>query len=108
MGIFSKSKKEQIKSNDFAYSEKIEFLKLESVSDEQLLDIADHIKQDTPYIINFEFQDIDDINKSIAFLSGVCYALGGEVIQIKEKILVFGSQKVYEDGSIHTFIADFN
>lgn len=73
-----------------------------------MLQIADQMKQHVPYIINFEGLDIDDINKAIAFLSGITYALNGEVVIIKEKILMFGDQDSFEDGSLKTFLQELN
>jgi len=108
MGIFSKQKKNTPLATETKYAENIKFLKLDTVSDEQLLVIADQIKDNVPLVINFDLKDIDDINKSIAFLSGVCYALDGEVISMDEKILLFGLPIVFEDGSVHSFLKTYN
>jgi cell division inhibitor SepF len=107
MGIFGKKKVEE-QLNPVIASDQIVFLELENSSDEKLLSIADQMKKHVPYIINFESLDIDDINKAIAFLSGITYALDGEVIIIKEKILMFGDQSSFEDGSLKTFLKELN
>ena len=107
MGLFGK-KKEEEKVNQPLSSDQIVFEELDNSSDEKLLHIADQMKQHVPYIINFEGLDIDDINKAIAFLSGITYALNGEVVIIKEKILMFGDQYSFEDGSLKTFLQELN
>lgn len=107
MGIFNKKKEEQVTPSVRA-SDIIEFQELDNASDEQLLAIADGLKKHIPYIINFEKLDIDDINKAIAFLSGLVYALNGEVTIIKEKILLFGDEISFEDGSLKTFLEELN
>lgn len=107
MGIFGKKKVEEQHKESIA-SDNIEFLELDDSTDETLLNIADRMKQSIPYIINFERLDIDDVNKSIAFLSGVTYALDGEVIMIKEKIFMFGDNDSFSDGTLKTFLQELN
>lgn len=101
-------RKKEEKVNQPISSDQIVFEELGNSSDERLLQIADQMKQHVPYIINFEGLDIDDINKAIAFLSGITYALNGEVVIIKEKILMFGDQDSFEDGSLKTFLQELN
>lgn len=108
MGLFNKKKESEQQVNQVLSSDQIVFVSLDNSSDETLLKIADQMKVHIPYIINFEGLDIDDINKSIAFLSGITYALDGEVVIIKEKILMFGDLKSYEDGSLKTFVQELN
>ncbi len=107
MGIFSKkNKQEPIESKQA--SERIEFLLLDSISDDKLLELADKLKAHIPLTINFNFEHVDDINKSIAFLSGVTYALEGEVMVVEKKIFMFASYHALEDGSLKEFIKDLN
>jgi cell division inhibitor SepF len=108
MGLFNKKKTLEKQVHQTISSDQIVFLSLDNSSDETLLKIADQMKEHIPYIINFEGLDIDDINKSIAFLSGITYALNGEVVIIKEKILMFGDELSYEDGSLKTFVQELN
>lgn len=107
MGLFSKKTKQESIETKKA-SERIEFLLLDDISDEKLLELADKLKQHTPLTINFNFENIDDINKSIAFLSGVSYALDGEVMIVEKKIFMFASFHALEDGSLKEFIKDLN
>jgi FtsZ-interacting cell division protein YlmF len=104
MGLFNKKKQEDTAKKETSSYEHIIFLKLNEVSDEKLLSIADNIILNKPCVINFEFDDIDEINKAIAFLSGVCYVLEGEVVVQQRKILVFGSKIAFEDGSVKNFL----
>jgi cell division inhibitor SepF len=108
MGLFRRSKKKtkqdapseevQIKS------EQIAFEKIKTDSDEHLNELAEQIMNDTPLIINFELLSIDQANKVIAFLSGVCFAIDGVIVHIREKIFMFAAADVYEDGSMEVFL----
>jgi FtsZ-interacting cell division protein YlmF len=104
MGLFNKKKTdEQVKIEKTSY-DSIVFLKLNEITDEKLLMIADDIILNKPCVINFEFDNIDEINKAIAFLSGICYVLEGEAIVQQRKILVFGSKLAFEDGTVKDFL----
>jgi FtsZ-interacting cell division protein YlmF len=104
MGLFNKKKTdEQVKIEKTSY-DNIVFLKLNEITDEKLLMIADDIILNKPCVINFEFDNIDEINKAIAFLSGICYVLEGEAIVQQRKILVFGSKLAFEDGTVKDFL----
>jgi FtsZ-interacting cell division protein YlmF len=104
MGLFNKKKTdEKVKSEKTSF-DNIVFLKLNEISDEKLLMIADDIILNKPCVINFEIDNIDEINKAIAFLSGICYVLEGEAIVQQRKILVFGSKLAFEDGTVKDFL----
>jgi cell division inhibitor SepF len=107
MGLFRKKQKEVIQEKE-ASANRIQFHKLDHAFDEKLIELADILKKDIPIVINFESLEIDDINKCIAFLSGVSYAISGEVIPVQEKILLFGSDISFEDGSVKTFLKELN
>lgn len=85
-------------------TENIVFHDLIDASDEILTKLATHIINEEPVIANLESLDIDSANKAIAFLSGVVYAVDGEISNIREKIFLFGHKEVYEDGSMKRFI----
>lgn len=107
MGLFRKKQKPMDAPKEPS-ANLIQFHKLDHAFDEKLIELADILKQNIPVVINFENLEIDDINKSIAFLSGVCYAIDGEVIPVQEKILLFGNQLAFEDGSVKTFLKELN
>ena len=107
MGLFRKKQKEVIQEREPS-SNLIQFHKLDHAFDENLIELADILKKDIPVVINFENLEIDDINKCIAFLSGVTYAIDGEVIPIQEKILLFANHQALEDGTVKTFLKELN
>lgn len=111
MALFSVSKKKKTDTTPFEEkkvltSEKIIFEKLTSDEDIYLTNLADKLIEGLPLILNFEPLDIDQANKSIAFLSGVVYAVGGEIAHVKEKVFLFGNQDVLKDGSISEFLKE--
>jgi FtsZ-interacting cell division protein YlmF len=104
MGLFNKKKTEEKQIKEKTSYDDIVFLKLNEISDEKLLAIADDIILNKPCVVNFELDNIDEINKAIAFLSGICYVLNGEAIVQQRKVLVFGSKIAFEDGSVKDFL----
>lgn len=85
--------------------ERVEFVVMEK--DLDVLKIADKLMFGTPIIINFEdFNDIE-ANKIITFLSGVAYAIDGEIEQIQEQIFLFATKKDYKDGSLRKFVKEY-
>ncbi|MDX9691306.1 MAG: cell division protein SepF [Acholeplasmataceae bacterium] len=108
MGLFSKNKN---KKTDEAVqkvpkAEKIVFDSLKSDDDRYLTKLADQLMDGFPLILNFDTLDIDQANKVIAFLSGVVYATHGEILNVKEKVFMFASSDVYDDGSMDEFLKE--
>lgn len=89
-------------------STKIGFEELFDSDDTYLTKLATEIINGKPLIINLENLDIDNANKVIAFLSGVVYAIDGEIFNIRERIFLFGNSEVYTDGSVHKFLDDIS
>lgn len=85
---------------------RIQFEKLEDADDTYLTKLATNMINGAPLIINLEDIDIDGANKVIAFLSGVVYAIEGEIYSIKDKVFLFGNSQVYNDGSIKKLIEE--
>ncbi len=109
MGLFSrftKVKKNQIEETPVHKSDQIVFEKLESDDDRYLTKLADQLISGLPLILNFDGLDIDQANKAIAFFSGVIYALKGEILNIQEKVFLFATHDVYEDGSVEEFLKE--
>ena len=104
MGLFSVGKKNKKESsvieNKTVKSDQIIFEKLHSDEDKYLTGLADQMMKGNPLILSFETLDIDQANKVIAFLSGVIYAIEGEIVNVKERVFMFATKDVYEDGSI--------
>ena len=110
MGLFSVGKKKKketsVIDNKTVKSDQIIFEKLQSDEDKYLTGLADQMMKGNPLILNFETLDIDQANKVIAFLSGVIYATQGEIVNVKERVFMFATKDVYEDGSMDEFLKD--
>ncbi|MFP4177934.1 MAG: cell division protein SepF [Acholeplasmataceae bacterium] len=111
MGLFRRSKKKREQDapseEPLLKSDRIAFEMIETDSDEHLNELAEDVMNGTPLIINFDPLTIDQANKVIAFLSGVCFAIDGVIVQVRDKIFMFASADVYEDGSMEDFLKDF-
>ncbi|PKK94097.1 MAG: hypothetical protein CVV61_01215 [Tenericutes bacterium HGW-Tenericutes-6] len=108
MGLFSvgkKKKKDEVEEKVLK-SDQIVFDSLTHDDDPYLTSLADQLKEGKPLILNFEPLDIDQANKVIAFLSGVVYAIEGDIVNVKEKVFMFASKDVYDDGSMEEFLKE--
>lgn len=109
MGLFSKSKKVEespFEDKKILKADQIFYDSVKTDEDNYLTMLADRIKNGQSIILNLELLDIDQANKIIAFLSGVCYALSGDIVNIKEHIFMFASHDVYDDGSMDDYLKD--
>lgn len=85
--------------------DRVEFIVMEE--DIDVLKLADKLLFGTPLIVNFEeFNEIES-NKVLTFISGVTYAIDGEIEQIQEKIFLFASKPDYRDGSLRKFVKEY-
>lgn len=69
--------------------------------------LADFLLQGIPLITNFEDYDSIESNKVITFLSGVTYAIDGEIEMIQSKIFLFATKEDYKDGSLRKFVKEY-
>lgn len=106
MGLFSFLKKKKEEPKVIKTANKVMFEQLHEVKDSHLTKLATNIINGKPLIINLETIGIDDANKVIAFLSGVIYAIEGEIHPISEKIILFGNSELYTDGSINKLLEE--
>lgn len=109
MGLFSVNKKKKEKAIEekvVSKSDLIVFEKLTSDDDLYLTGLADQLMGGKPLIVNFEFLDIDQANKAIAFFSGIVYAIKGEIVNIQEKVFMFATKDVYDDGTMDDFLKE--
>lgn len=90
------------KNND-AFS-RVEFIAFNKNLD--VLKMANKLLKGVPLIINFEEYDKMESNKIITFLSGVIYALDGEIEQLQEEIFLFATKEDYKDGSLRKFVKE--
>lgn len=94
------------KDNDtILSSSKIEFIMIDDNMDISLL--GRKLINDIPLVINFKgLNDINEMNKNLAFLSGVVFTLDGIVEEISDYIYIFASKNNMLDGSINDFIEE--
>ena len=85
--------------------DRVEFIVMDNELD--VIKLADKLLVGTPLIMNFEeFNDVE-ANKIITFLSGVTYAIDGEIEQIQKKIFLFATKQDYRDGSLRKFVKEY-
>lgn len=84
--------------------DKVEFVLMEKNID--VYKLSDKLLKGNPLIVNFEEHNIIEANQVITFLSGVTYAIDGEIEQIKEKIFLFATKIDYKDGSLRKFVSE--
>lgn len=104
MGFFIRKDNNKAENHNIKKSDIIDFKEINTADDVVLCTLGTKIKDGVPVILNLESLSIDEINKTIAFLSGVCYALDGFVNQIRDKVFLFGDKDLYQDGSVNKFL----
>ncbi len=82
--------------------ERTEFIKVDDDTD--VFSLADKLMYRNPLILNFEDFDVVESNRIIVFLSGVIYALDGDVEVIRDKIFAFATKKDLKDKDLRKFI----
>ncbi|MGI6782140.1 MAG: cell division protein SepF [Acholeplasmataceae bacterium] len=107
--LFRRKKKEQLSEDIFVPETKsiVSFIQLENSTDETLTKIGEDIKKGIPHILNFELLEIDEANKAMAFLSGVVFAIEGEIYVFRSgNHYMFADNKVYQDGTMEELIRE--
>lgn len=84
---------------------RVQFIMMEK--DINVFKLSDMLLQRTPIIVNFEDFKENESNKIITFLSGVTYAIDGEIEMIKEKIFLFACKDDFKDGSLRKFVEEY-
>lgn len=75
--------------------------------DEQFLELANILLGNRAVVANFEnIHNLADVNRAVAFLSGVCYACEGTVQNIGSETFVFATKKSLADGTIEHYLND--
>lgn len=85
--------------------ERVEFVLMEK--DIDVYKLGDKLLKSIPLIVNFEDFNIIESNQVITFLSGVTYAIDGEIEMIKDKIYLFATKADYKDGSLRKFVSEY-
>lgn len=70
--------------------------------------IANNLLNSNPVVVNFANIDREEANKHLAFLTGVIYALSGEIIRIRDKVYMFAKKEEFLDGTLKQFIDDID
>ncbi len=84
---------------------RVEFVVMEKQID--VMKLANKLLKGIPLIVNFEDFDSIESNKIITFLSGVIYAIDGEIEIIQSTIFLFATKEDYEDGSLRKFVKEY-
>lgn len=75
--------------------------------DEQFIELAEILITNRPIIANFEeIRTVAEVDRAVAFLSGVVYALNGEVHRIGKETFLFATEIALKDGSLRYYVSD--
>ena len=85
--------------------DRIEFVMMDQ--DLDVFKLANKLLKGTPLMMNFEDYNVIEANKVITFLSGVTYAIDGEIEMIQDKIFLFATKQDYKDGSLRKFVNEY-
>lgn len=104
--MFKKKKKEQQLGTSFDRLLNYNYSPSRSI-DEQFIELANILIENRPIAINFEeIKPMTEVDRAVAFLSGVTYALNGEVYRLGPKTFLFASEIAFKDGTLHYYISD--
>jgi cell division inhibitor SepF len=84
---------------------RIDFIMMDDNLD--VFKLANKLLKGVPLIVNFEDYNQIEANKVITFLSGVTYAIDGEIEMIQDKIFLFATKQDYKDGSLRKFVNEY-
>lgn len=113
MAIFSKSKKSESVLPNYQGEtlstafDRVIFESLSTDEDAYITSLATELIDGNPLVLNFEELQPDPANKIMAFLSGVVFAIEGEIIQINKKVFMFARQQEFKDGTLKQFIDEY-
>ena len=85
--------------------DRVEFVVMDRQVD--VMKLADKLLKGVPLIVNYEDYNEIEANKVITFLSGVIYALDGEIEVIQPTIFLFATKDDFKDGSLRKFVEDY-
>lgn len=104
--MFGRKKKIEQLGSSFDRLLNYNYLKNKSI-DEQFIEIADVLITNRPVVINFEeITSGHEIDRAVAFLSGIVYALNGEVHRLGNETFLFATEEALKDGSLRYYIND--
>ena len=85
--------------------DRVEFVVMERQVD--VMKLANKLLKGVPLIINYEDYNDIEANKVITFLSGVIYAIDGEIEVIQPTVFLFATKDDYTDGSLRKFVKEY-
>ena len=85
--------------------DRVIFTKMNEETD--VYDLANSLLKGKPIVVNFEEYNAIEANKIITFLSGVTYAIDGEIEVIQRFIFLFATKDDYKDGSLRKFVEEY-
>lgn len=86
--------------------DQMEYFIVETRSEEDMFRLCDTILSGKAVLANFDKVNANDCNYMLAFISGVVYALDGEVMTLGPRLFLFGGKEQYEDGSLQQYVED--
>lgn len=109
--LFKKNKKtkeeKNLKNDSLLTSfDRMVYVVVKQCSDDEMFEISDHIISGKPVLANFDNVDIASANTLLSFVSGVVYALKGEITKINPRLFLFGRKEAYEDDSLRKFLEE--
>ena len=92
------------RKNETAF-DRLELVKMSKDTD--VFKLAEILMLRKPLMIDFEEYSVVESNQAIMFLSGVAYAIDGEVEVIREKVFVFATKKDLKDKTLRKALAKY-
>ena len=106
MSLFKRKKevKQEVKGDKLTAFDKVVYkLVNKNGDDDSLYDVADTVLGGRPVLIKFE-NSVDDANRMLAFLSGICYASSGRVIPVSSHLFLLARKEELEDGTLYQYV----
>lgn len=94
------------RGNTLTAYDKIFHIAVNGTEQEELLKICDTIISGIAVLASFDKVTTEDANYMLSFISGVVYAMGGEIFKIDNKLFLFGSKEAYDDGSLRQYVEE--
>ena len=94
-------------ASESAASRQMKVMIIEPASFDDAQQVADHLKNRKPVVVNFENTDADTAKRIIDFISGTTYALAGDIKKVGKNVFLCAPSNVnvaytQEDGSALT------
>lgn len=94
-----------MKNEDDKLFNQIEFLKVEDNT--KVLRYADKMLLGIPLCLDFRDCPVDQASEVLHFLSGINYAINGNIVRLKSNVFLFALKDYLKDESIKNFIKEY-